>query len=154
MSKLIGLAFAAMLLLPSADDPVRERYAKYKAIEAYEIRPGILMIPRYSVDGKVCEIGLEKLHYSPKMIRLDSGLSRKEIDQIFEELVPTNERGARSKDFGGSLITRAGQGITTSIDFENVSIQILGQEPSKPSHREIVEDDTVATVHWKGRRCE
>jgi hypothetical protein len=92
MSKLIGLALAAVLLLPSAN-PVREQFAKYKAVEAYEIRPGVLMMPRYSSDGQVCEIGLEKLHYSPEIIRLDSSLSREEVDQVLEELVPANERG-------------------------------------------------------------
>jgi hypothetical protein len=38
MSKLIGLAFAAVLLL-AAPNPAHEKFAKYKAVEAYEIRP-------------------------------------------------------------------------------------------------------------------
>jgi hypothetical protein len=29
--------------------------AKYKAVEAYEVRPGILVFPTYSEDGEVCE---------------------------------------------------------------------------------------------------
>jgi len=84
MSKLIASVVVAMLLLITSN-PGRERFAKYKAVEAYEIRPGILMMPKYSTDGQICEIGLEKLHYSPDMIRLDSSLSRKDIDQIFDE---------------------------------------------------------------------
>jgi hypothetical protein len=153
MSKLIGLAFAAVLLLPFAN-PVREKFAKYKTIEAYEIRPGILMMPRYSSDGQVCEIGLEKLHYSPEMIRLDSSLSRKEIDQIFEELVPANERGPRSKDFGGALITQGGHSLTTNIDFENVSIQIYSGASRASDQRGITADDVVARIIWKNRRCQ
>jgi hypothetical protein len=42
------------------------RFSKYKTVEAYEIGPGILMMPNFSSDGQVCEIGLEILHYSPK----------------------------------------------------------------------------------------
>jgi hypothetical protein len=61
MSKLFGLVVVAMFLLPTVN-PAHEKFAKYKAVEAYEIRPGILMMPRYSADGQVCEIGLEKLH--------------------------------------------------------------------------------------------
>ena len=85
MSKLIASVVAGILLLPALNTG-RERFAKYKPVEAYEIRQGILMMPRYSADGQVCEIGLEKLHYSPEMIRVDSSLSREEIDQIFDEL--------------------------------------------------------------------
>src|SRR5271154_3302293 len=69
MLKLIVLAFAAVLLLAAAN-PEHDKFAKYKSVEAYEIRPGILMMPRYSSDGQVCQIGLEKLHYSPETIRL------------------------------------------------------------------------------------
>jgi hypothetical protein len=148
MSKLIGLALAVTFLLASTN-PIHEQFAKYKAVEAYEIRPGILMMPRYSDDGQVCEIGLEKLHYSAEMIRLDSSMSRKEIDQIFEELAPPNERGRESNDSMGGLITRSGHSFRTYTDFENVSIQTVGEDLPKS-----VEDNIVATLHWKHRKCQ
>jgi hypothetical protein len=153
MSKLVSLAFTAMLLLLSVN-PVREQFAKYKAIEAYEIRPGILMIPRYSADGQVCEIGLEELHYSPESIRLDSSLSRKEIDQIFDELVPADERGSRAKDFAGTLITQGGHSLTTNIDFENVSIQIYGDASPAAGKGGTTADEVAATLKWKNRKCQ
>ena len=112
------------------------------------------MMPRYSDNGQVCEIGLERRHYSPEIIRLDSILSREEIDQIFEELVPANERGPRSKDLAGNLITLGGHSITTNIDFENVSIQVFSEELPASNQREIVERDIVATAHWKNRKCQ
>lgn len=153
MSKLIGLGFAAAaLLLPSAN-PAHEKFAKYKAVEAYEIRPGVLMMPRYSTDGQVCEIGLEKLHYSAETIRLDSSLSRKEIDQIFDELVPAEERGPKSKDPFGTLITQEGQSLTTNVDFENVSIQIYGNASSAGKGGTTV-DEVAATLKWKNRKCQ
>jgi hypothetical protein len=153
MSKVIGLACTSILLL-SFVSPQSSRFSAYKAVEAYEIRPGILMMPRYSDNGQVCEIGLERRHYSPEIIRLDSILSREEIDQIFEELVPANERGPRSKDLAGNLITLGGHSITTNIDFENVSIQVFSEELPASNQREIVERDIVATAHWKNRKCQ
>ena len=112
-------------------------------------------MPRYSGNGSICELGLERRHYSPELIRLDSGLSRKDIDQISEELVPSDERGPRSKDFGGrEMITVSSPSITTSIDFENVSIQIFSQELPEPNRQKLAEGDIVAaTVHWKNREC-
>ena len=150
MSKLIGLVVAALLLVPSVN-PDRERFAKYKAVEAYEVRPGLLALPTYSADGQVCEIGLEKLHYSPEMIRLDSTLSRKELDQIFGELAPDDERGPK---LGRDLITMSGYGVTTTIDFKNVSLQITGKELSSSAQRGVVEDEIVATIRWKLRQCQ
>lgn len=152
MSKMIGVAFAVLLLV--AATPVRERFEKYKAVEAYEIRPGVLMMPRYSGDGQVCEIALERLHYSPDTIRLDSSLKRKEIDQIFEELVPSDERGQRAKDFEGTLITQGGHSVSTNIDFENVAIQIVSEQLPASGKGEIAERDIVATIQWKHRACE
>jgi hypothetical protein len=153
MSKLICVAFAAAFLLPCAN-PVHDQFAKYKQIEAYEIRPGILMMPRYSADGQVCEIALEKRHYSPEMIRLDSGLSRDEIDQIFDELIPADERGPRSKDFAGrDMIIQTGPSLTTIIGFENVSIQISSYSRPAPGKSKTTVDDVVATVNWKSRKC-
>jgi hypothetical protein len=154
MSKLIGLIFAAMLLFPSAN-PDREKFAKYKAVEAYEIRPGVLMMPSYSSDGQVCEIGLEKLHYSPETIRLGFSLSRKEIDQIFDELVPPDERGPQSKDFAGTLLTQPGGSITTYIGFQNVTIQIYGDvSPSAGKGATGVDEVVAATLIWKNRKCQ
>jgi hypothetical protein len=151
MSKLIGLGFAVVLVLFTAS-PVHETFAKYRTVEAYEIRPGILMMPRYSSDGQVCEIGLEKLHYSAETIRLDSGLSRKEIDQIFDELVPAAERGPSSTDFAGTLITQSGHSLNTEIDFQNVSIQIYGDASTDGKGGTKV-DEVVATLKWKNRKC-
>ena len=152
MSRSVGLACTVVLLLLSAR-PQSDRFSRYKSVEAYEIRPGILIMPRYSDDGRICEVGLERLHYSPAQIRLDSSLSRKEIDQIFEELVPANERGPKSKDFGADLISRGGGSVTTNAEFENVSIQIFGEELPMSSPREIAAADIVATVRWKNRNC-
>lgn len=112
------------------------------------------MMPKHSRNGEVCEIGLEKLHYSLNGIDLDWALSRGEITQILRELVPPNERGPRSKLFGGELISRAGLGLTTSMDFERVLIRIYGRQLPGSHRGEIVTGDIVATIHWKDRECQ
>ena len=153
MSKLISLVVAAMLLL-AALSPGREKFAKYKAVEAYEIRPGILVIPTYSADGQLCEIGLEKLHYSPEKIRLDSNLSSNEIDQIFEELAPGGERGPKPTgllDQGGTVLS--GRGTVTNEEYENVSIEIFGNFSPADGKDGATEDQVAATLKWKNRKC-
>ena len=74
MLKLFSLVVAVMLLLPTTNSG-REKFAKYKPVEAYEIQPGILMMPRYSADGQVCEIGIESAtHRRYFGIRFEDGL--------------------------------------------------------------------------------
>ena len=154
MSKLIASVVAGMLLLPALN-PGRERFAKYKAVEAYEIRPGILMMPSYSADGQVCEIGLEKLHYSPEMIRLDSSLSREEIDQIFDELVPSAERGPKPTGLLEQGTTSiSGRGMVSHEEYQNVSIQIYSSLTVDAKGRITeVGDELAATLKWKNRTC-
>jgi hypothetical protein len=152
MSKLIG-SVAAVLLLAAAN-PAREKFAKYKAVEAYEIRPGILMMPRYSADGQVCEIGLEKLHYSPEKIRLDSSLSRKEIDEIFAELVPIAERGPKPTGLlEQGMTTQSGASMVSDEEYQNVSIQIYSAVVSEQKDA-VTADDVTATLKWKNRKCQ
>ena len=154
MSKLIASVVAAIILLPALNLG-RERFAKYKAVEAYEIRPGILMMPRYSADGQVCEIGLEKLHYSPDMIRLDSSLSRKDIDQIFDELVPSGERGPKPTGLlDQGMTTFSGRGMVSDDEYQNVSIQIFGNLSPADGKDGATVEEVTATLTWKKRNCQ
>ena len=152
MSKLISTIFGIALLVSSTNF-TRARFAKYRPVEAYEIRPGILIVPTYSPDGQVCEIGLEKLHYSAEKIRLDSTLSRKEIAQIFDELVPRDERGPQPEGtLERGMTTFEGQGIVSDDEYQNVSIQIYGSA-SPVGANAIAADEVVATIKWKNRKC-
>lgn len=154
MSKLIASVVVAMLLLITSN-PGRERFAKYKAVEAYEIRPGILMMPKYSTDGQICEIGLEKLHYSPEMIRLDSSLSRKDIDQIFDELVPSSERGPKPTGLlDQGMTTFSGRGMVSNEEYQNVSIQIFGNFSPAEGKDGATGEEVTATLTWKNRKCQ
>jgi hypothetical protein len=155
MAKLTGSALVALVLLVAAS-PGRERFARYKAIEAYEIRPGILMMPRYSPDGQVCEIGVEKLHYTPERVRLSSSLSRKEVDQIFDELVPSAERGPKPEGPSdrGSMVFAGSNGMVVTEEYRDVSISFYGLTSPGAGKDEITLDEVAATIKWKSRSCQ
>jgi hypothetical protein len=152
MTRLLGSICTVIVLLLAVRSG--DKFSNYKAIETYEIRPGIVMMPRYSPDGKVCEIGLERRHYSPEAVNLDSSLSRSEIDRVFDELVPAGEKGPKLDDFGANLIFQSGRSITTTIGYENVSFQIVSQQLATSTQDVSVEAVIVATIHWKNRKCE
>jgi hypothetical protein len=112
------------------------------------------MMPRYSQDGQVCEIGLQTRHYSPEIVRLDSSLSRSEINGLFDELVPADERGRKSEAFGSEMTTMDGPGLTTIIQYENVWFEIVSERLPTSTQKVIRESDVVAIVHWKNRTCQ
>ena len=43
---------AAFLLLGAQSH--RDMFSKYKPVEAYEVGPTVMALPRYSADGQVC----------------------------------------------------------------------------------------------------
>ena len=154
MLKFVGLVCTLLLPLILADSP-GDKFAKYKAVEAYEIRPGILMMPQYAEDGQVCEIGLERRQYSPDLIRLDSEMSREEIDRIAGDLAPLDERGPKSNDLIGSdLIDMSGQGMTTTSLYENVTIKIFSRVISTSKHHGTAIEDVAASIKWNKRKCQ
>ena len=146
------LSAACVLLLLLTASPQKNSMAKYKAVEAYEVRPGILMFPTYTEDGQVCEIGLERHHYSPEIIRLDPNLSREDIDAIVDELAPTSERGPKSQNPLDDLMLVAGPGMTRFEQYENVTVRIESAVVAK-SKKTTTVDQVAAVIIWKHRKC-
>lgn len=139
-------AVAALFLLAK---PQTERFSRYKTIETYEVRPGILMMPEYAGDGQVCQITLEKHHFLNETADLSSGVPRETFIELVNELVPIEERGRQTMNFGKEYISSySGQSSNTFAEYENVSINIFGTQ----SHRNGM-GDIVAVIQWKKRTC-
>jgi hypothetical protein len=150
MSRLLGFVCIATILLLGAK-PQNEMFSKYKSVEAYEIRPGVLAMPRYTEDGQVCEVGVAKSSYSPEMIRIGGSFTRKEIDEIADELAPPEERGPKTPFFGTINVVTT-QDIGTFVehdDYENVSILVGGDGSAKCNI-----GDVVFTIRWTKRKCQ
>jgi hypothetical protein len=138
-----------------AAHPERENLSRLKRVEAYEVRPGIVALPRYAADGQICEVALEKLHHSAGAIRLDPTLTSTEVDQIADQLVPSDERGPKPKGLLeqgiGSLV---GNSMMTSDEYQNISIQTYRPIVGTPTKDKIsVGDIAAATIKWKHRTC-
>jgi len=159
MLKLFGLIGAALFLFLSAKIE-NDQFTKYNRVEAYEVRPGILMLPEYTQDGQLCQIGLERRHSSSKGINLDSELTQTEIDKIADELVPANMRGPKPTDVlmqGSSVLE--GDAMETSEIYENVIIRTY--TALNPTDKSIPLDanhpiggiDMVGVIQWRNRAC-
>ena len=148
MWKSIGLASTVMVLFlfPNHKD---DRFSNYRAVETYEIRPGILMMPRYSDDGQLCEIAIERQHYWNGTAILAATIPNQVLTQIVDELVPVGERGPVIPTFGRESISLfAGKGYTTVARYKEISINISGIAPPRENAGDI-----VAVISWNNRKC-
>jgi hypothetical protein len=145
----LGLTTLSLIFVSSIS---KNEFQRYKKIEAYEVRPGILMLPRYAADH-VCEIGLQGLHYSPELIRLEPRLTRKEVDQIIDELVPKTEKGKPIEGAGRPLIEQVGNSLVTTLEFENISVGIYSAVSQSARKDETKVNEVVATIKWKNQTC-
>ncbi|HEY6253859.1 MAG TPA: hypothetical protein VI685_28215, partial [Candidatus Angelobacter sp.] len=100
--------------------------AKYPTLNAYEVRPGILMTAKYAEDGQVCEIVVEPRQYhTPGQPDTGPYIPLNLQDQLIDELAPPAERGpATSKWLKNSFM--AGGVSHTERDFANVLVVIDG----------------------------
>lgn len=151
--KMLIIALVYLALPAPFARGARVNFSKYKSVLAYEVRPGILMLPSYSAKGHVCEIGLEVLHYSPKVIRMDSSISHKEIIQILDELVPAAERGPKSKSDSQGLAIGGTFSRTTLIEYKNITLEIIDRVKPDIGISEPALNNLVAVIKWKHRKC-
>jgi hypothetical protein len=145
MLKLIGSACALAILLFAAK-PRDDRFSRYKPVEAFEVRPGILVMPTYSSDGQICQAVIQKEHYSDGVIHLDSTMPRDVVDRVVNEIVPDSEKGplAEDKEFA-RLSLYGGHVITSFVEYKNVSIDVSRNQGDK--------DEVVALIRWKYPSC-
>jgi hypothetical protein len=119
--------------------------AKYRKITSYEVRPGIVMTPRYAQDGQVCEMIVEKRAKTDKDVIFGSSFAEKEWKDAVDELVPPSERG---KDVTGLLNTTVDGGfITADYTYEKVRIRVQGVTRPKPTPAVLI------TITWSKRTC-
>ena len=143
MMKLMTSICLLAFVLGSSND----RFKKYSTVEAYEIRPGIIVTPAYSASHDVCEISIERRHYSNNNVDIDAFMSREQILSLFDELVPQEERGKPGwKLPGDTVITEIDSGIlTTRIPYEKVSLAMYGTKDSQKY--------AAAIISWNKLQC-
>jgi hypothetical protein len=146
MMKLI----TSICLLAFAVGPSSDRFRKYHAAEAYEIRPGVMISPVYTASHDVCEISIERRHYSNNNVDMDALMSKGQILSLFDELVPKEERGGPAGRLPPDTeITEGDLGmLRTRIPYENVTLAFFGKKDSPERQKYI-----AAIISWNKLQC-
>jgi len=119
--------------------------AKYRQVFSYELRPDVLMTPRYAADGQVCEMVLEKRQKTETGMVFGVSFSEKEVKELVDELVPEAERGRNLTRRLNTTVV--GDFITTEYSYENVFVRLHGITRPAPA------GDRVITIIWPKRAC-
>jgi|ERR1019366_1910374 hypothetical protein len=123
---------------------------KYREVISYEVRPGIVMTPKYTADGQVCSMLLERRQETDTEIKLGYAISEKDVTELIDELVPKSVRGAGvykglAKEGPEMYIA---SGITRLVyTYENVSVEVLGLAKPKDGARLAI------TIYWPKTPC-
>jgi hypothetical protein len=127
--------------------------AKYQALPAYEVRPGIVMMPLFTSDGQVCEIVVERHTMdtpTKTTINLDPFLSKETVKELVDELAPPSVRGKALTGFDAwfGSVTIDGPFVITKYTYENVLVEVHGinRDPGPGG-------DSVVIIKWRKRTC-
>jgi hypothetical protein len=117
---------------------------KYHQVTSYELRPGVIMTPRFAANGQVCEMDIEKRHKTDTGINFGSSFSAKEVRELVDELAPEQERGKNLTEPLNSIID--GGFNTTEYKYENILVSVRGITRPQP-------EDMIVIITWQKRSC-
>ena len=140
-----------VLFLLVASTPLRAQTAedlgrRYPVVTSYKvIFPGIFMTPKYTADGQVCEMSVQKQNVTERRFQ-DSYIPNKQLKMLLDTLVPMSDRG-KPLD-GQDLVLGTGTVVTSTTVYENVSITIAESiNNPRPGPSAIL-------IKWRKRSCD
>jgi hypothetical protein len=150
LKSLLAVCLLAFVAISVRGQTSEDLAAKYPAVAAYEVRPGVLMTVKYAEDGQACEMTLEKRHRSSKEkdVDLGSNIPPKLIDELTDELAPESDRGLATSRYLSPDSYVAGGVSYTKRDYQNVSIEVHGDTSTSCDGGE-----KVVVIRWKKSAC-
>jgi hypothetical protein len=145
MKWLLGISFLTVVLGVTA---THQFPASYPRLESYEIRPGVLAMPKYADDGELCQVSIERLHVQQGGVELGvPTMSRETVLKMIDELAPPSERGKAITQLAGFdyIDVINGTDDVAAANYENVSVQIYGSTS--------VLGDVAVVLRWKRKGC-
>jgi hypothetical protein len=122
-----------------------EMQSKYgPPLNAFVVRPGLLMTAKYAADGKLCEMYIVEARTPGSNIGLRTPLTVETVPGLIDELVPKGERGDKLR----WPVQTQGMTLQAFYKYENVSIELVQNLlPAKGW------SDSILTIKWNNRVC-
>jgi hypothetical protein len=144
----IGVLAFLCLSQSAVGQTAQQLASRFRALSAYEIRPGVFMFSKFDTKGQRCEAIVEPLRQGSDSKTQHLTLSNKLADELIEEIAPVESRGAASR-FLDPDSTVAGGVYELKTNYKFVSIEKMGNFPQNPA------DDTIQVIRitWTTRSC-
>lgn len=142
------LAASSLMLVALNVNSGQQFESRYARVESYEIRPGVLAMPKYAKDGTLCQVSIEKLRVQPDAVDLGaSTMPRNLVLEMVDELAPPSERGSATVQLAGFdyIDIIDGSVDIATANYRNVSVQIY-KTTSVPG-------DMAAVLQWNREAC-
>jgi hypothetical protein len=138
---LVVISLGLALALVRGPQTFTDLSAKYPVVTSYEVRPGVLMAPRCTADGQVCQMSIDRQRGTRSGVMLDSFMSDELVEKIVDELAPRSDRGKPSPHIG--LMLKTG-GTTEKLNgYEDINYDVL-DGPGR---------ERVVVISWVHRTC-
>jgi hypothetical protein len=149
--KIVPIVFLCLgcLLNVSSGQTAQQLAARFPAVAAYQIRPKILMLSKFDSKGQICEAIVEPLREGARSKTQRLVMSEKLADELLQEIVPNDSRGASLSPFLDPDSEAAGGVYLTKTNFELVSIEKMGNFPQDAGEDTI----QVLRITWTKRTC-
>jgi hypothetical protein len=122
--------------------------ARFKKLVLFEIRPGIVALPTFAADGRVCRLEIKRVQQlESESTAPDHVIPSNLVDKVVDQVVPPSERGKPNK-YLSTESWMAGGAAFIKEDYENVSVGTYGTS--------VVDGPNGATqivITWRNRRC-
>ena len=120
-----------------------------KRVDAYQFRPGLLVLPAYSEPGKLCRLVLQKqVVLADGTVSLDPEVSTRVIEEALDKIVPATVRGNKRRVPGGLTVKAiVGTGIVSSDEYERVTISRYASSTS------ALPGSVAVVVQWMTNPC-
>jgi hypothetical protein len=146
MKWILGISSLAVVIFGV---PATQQFpASYPRVESYEIRPGVLAMPKYADDGELCQVSIEKLHIQQSGVELGvPTMSRETVLKIIDELAPPSERGKAISQLAGHdyIDVINGTADVAAANYQYLSVRIYGSTSSP--------GDVAVVLDWKRKTC-
>jgi hypothetical protein len=136
------LVLTAEAVVAQSSTELQSKYGP--PLDAFVVRPGLLMTSKYAADGKVCEIYIVEARTPGSNIGLRTPLTMETVPALIDELVPEGERGDKLR----WPVQTQGMTLQAFYQYENLSIELV--QNLLPAEGW---SDSTLTIKWNNRVC-
>lgn len=118
----IALLLCSSRVLSQASDDLEAKYGK--RLNAFEVRPGIMMRLQRGATGQGVEMRIEPFSGTDSSLYFHRTMEASLVKEVIDQLVPMSERGKPGSAFGLTVIY--GSTWRASYDYDFVAITLTG----------------------------